>query len=267
MADLEDKKLDFVLKHYQEGKFDTQKAIDRFNEAHGIVNKPRRKALPWVYGIAAAAAAIILGVFLFNGDEVKPIEIRAVAQMREVVLPDGTEVALAPGSKISYQDGSPRKVALSGEAFFEVSRDEEVPFEITADGAYVKVLGTKFLVDASGDDKEVYVTEGKVFFARSSEDEGVVLTKDMHAVLSEYGSLPSVSEKPDVNALAWHRGSFVFDETPLREVLETLAEYYHVSFDATDLDKLLSGEFETDDLDHIIRVIESALDVIIIKKD
>ena len=38
MSDIEDKKLDFVLKHYQEGKFDTQKAIDRFNKAHMLVN-------------------------------------------------------------------------------------------------------------------------------------------------------------------------------------------------------------------------------------
>ncbi len=37
MSDFEDKHLDFVLKHYQEGRFDTQKAIKSFNEANGIV--------------------------------------------------------------------------------------------------------------------------------------------------------------------------------------------------------------------------------------
>ena len=42
MSDFEDKHMDFVLKHYQEGKFDTQKALQRFNEAHGIMQKPRR---------------------------------------------------------------------------------------------------------------------------------------------------------------------------------------------------------------------------------
>ena len=69
MSDFEDKHLDFVLKHYQEVKFDTQKAIDRFNEAHGIVQKPRRRVLPWVSGVAAAAAAVILCVFLFRDNE------------------------------------------------------------------------------------------------------------------------------------------------------------------------------------------------------
>ena len=157
MSDFEDKHLDFVLKHYQEGKFDTQKAIDRFNEAHGIVQKPRRRVLSWVSGIAAAAAAVILCVFLFRGNE-QQIQLMADAQVQEFVLPDGTEVTLAPGSKLTYSEKSPRKTQLEGKAYFEVARDEAVPFEITSDGAFVRVLGTKFMVDAGSSVKEVYVT-------------------------------------------------------------------------------------------------------------
>ena len=257
--------MDFVLKNYQEGKFDTQKAIKRFNEAHGIVQKPRRRILPWVSGMVAAAAAVILCVFLFRDNE-QQIQLMADAQMQEFVLPDGTEVTLAPGSKLTYSEKSPRNTALEGKAYFEVARDEAVPFEITADGAFVMVLGTKFMVDAGSSVKEVYVTEGKVLFAKSSDAEGVILTKDMQATLSESDAVPVVAMEPDVNSIAWQRGSFIFDKTPLREVLETLSEYHKVSFAATDLDKQLSGEFYTEDLDLIISLIESALDVHIIKR-
>ena len=107
MSDFEDKRLDFVLKHYQEGKFDTQKAIDRFNEAHGIQRKPRRRVLPWVSGIVAAAAAVALGVFLFIGAQ-KPVEILAMSEVQQVILPDGTEIALAPGSMLSYKKQTKR---------------------------------------------------------------------------------------------------------------------------------------------------------------
>ena len=258
--------MDFVLKHYQEGKFDTQKAINRFNEAHGIVQKPRRRVLPWVSGVAAAAAAVILCVFLFRGNEQQQIQLMAHAQVQEYTLPDGTEVTLAPGSKLTYSEKSPRKTQLEGKAYFEVARDEAVPFEITADGAFVRVLGTKFMVDAGSSVKEVYVTEGKVLFAKSSDSEGVVLTKDMQATLSESDAVPVVAMEPDVNSIAWQRGSFIFDETPLKDVLETLSEHYKVSFAATDLDKQLSGEFYAEDLDLIISLIESALDVHIIKR-
>ena len=260
--------MDFVLKHYQEGKFDTQKAIKRFNEAHGIVQKPRRRVLPWVSGIVAAVAAVVLCVFLFRGNDpqTQQIQLMADAQMKEFVLPDGTEVTLAPGSKLTYSEKSPRKTQLEGKAYFEVARDEAVPFEITSDGAFVRVLGTKFMVDAGSSVKEVYVTEGKVLFAKSSDAEGVILTKDMQATLSPEANVPVIALETDVNSIAWQRGSFIFDKTPLRDVLETLSEHYKVSFAATDLDKQLSGEFYAEDLDLIISLIESALDVHIVKR-
>ena len=265
MSDFEDKHLDFVLKHYQEGKFDTQKAIDRFKEAYGIVQKPRRRVLPWVSGIAAAAAAVVLCVFLFR-DSNQQIQLMANSAMKEFVLPDGSEVTLAPGSRLTYKEKSPRKTQLEGKAFFEVARDEAVPFEITSDGTFVRVLGTKFMVDAGAAVKEVYVTEGKVLFAKSSDSEGVILTKDMQATLSQSDAIPVVAAKADVNSLAWQRGSFIFDQTPLKEVLQTLAKHYKVSFVANDLSKQLSGEFDSEDLDLIISLIESALDVNIVKR-
>ena len=265
MADFEDRHMDFVLKHYQEGKFDTQKAIERFNEAHGIVQKPLRRLLPWVSGIAAAAAAVVLCVLLFRGNG-QQVQLMASAEVQEFVLPDGSQVTLAPGSRLAYRKKSPRNTQLEGKAYFEVARDESVPFEITSDGAFVRVLGTKFMVDACSPVKEVYVTEGKVLFAKSSDAEGVILTKDMQATLSPDENVPVIAVEPDVNSIAWQRGSFIFEKTPLREVLETLSEHYKVSFAATDLDKQLSGEFYTEDLDLIISLIESALDVQIVKR-
>ena len=257
--------MDFVLKHYQEGKFDTQKAIDRFNEAHGIVEKPRRRVMPWVSGIVAAAAAVVLCGFLVRGND-QQIQLMADAEIQEFVLPDGSEVTLAPGSRLTYREKSPRKTQLEGKAFFEVARDEASPFEISADGAFVRVLGTKFMVNAGTPVKEVYVTEGKVLFAKSSDSEGVILTKDMQATLSPDKNVPIITMEPDVNSIAWQRGSFIFDKTPLKEVLETLSKHYKVSFVANDLSKQLSGEFYAEDLDLIISLIESALDVNIVKR-
>ena len=265
MSDFEDKHMDFVLKHYQEGKFDTQKAIDRFNEAHGIVEKPRRRVMPWVSGFVAAAAAVILCVFLFRGND-QQIQLMADAEIQEFVLPDGSEVTLAPGSRLTYREKSPRKTQLEGKAFFEVARDEAAPFEISADGSFVRVLGTKFMVNAGTPVKEVYVTEGKVLFAKSSDSEGVILTQDMQATLSPDENVPAITMEPDVNSIAWQRGSFIFDKTPLKEVLETLSKHYKVSFVANDLSKQLSGEFYAEDLDLIISLIESALDVNIVKR-
>ena len=110
------------------------------------------------------------------------------------------------------------------------------------------------------------VADGKVLFAKGPEEEGVILTKGMGATIEEGAEMPVVEEVADINSIAWQRGSFIFDQTPLKDVLDCLSKYYHVSFVATDLSKRLSGEFYADDLDLIIELIESALDVTIIKR-
>lgn len=267
MSHSEDRNLDFVLRHYKEGAFDTQKAIERFKDARGMRQQPRRR---WNFAVIgfSAAAAVLLGVFLFIGrDADQWTEIAVASAQQTVVLPDGTSVTLAPGSALSYRMKDTREVKMQGKVFFDVARDENRPFEVNADEAFVRVLGTEFMVDVTDDSaSKVYVEEGKVLFARNSGAEGVILTEGMGATLADDARTPVVEEKADANSIAWQRGSFIFDQTPLAEVLDCLSEYYHVSFAATDLSKKLSGEFYADDLDLIIRLIESALDVTIIRK-
>lgn len=271
MSNSEDRHLDFVLKHYEHGKFDTQEAIGRFKAAHGIKQQRRRRWHPVIYGMSAAAV-LLLGVFLFIRPESgRWTELSADASVQTFILPDSTTVTLAPGASLRYRAKDSRKVRMSGKVYFDVARDESRPFEIDADGAFVKVLGTEFMVDdadgpAGGKPVRVYVAEGKVLFAKDSEAEGVILTEGMSAALEEGAEMPVIDSKSDINDLAWKRGSFIFEDTPLREVLSCLSEYYKVSFIADDLSKRLSGEFRTEDLDLIIVLIESALDVNIIKR-
>ena len=267
MSHSEDRHLDFVLKHYKEGAFDTQKAIGRFKAANRVKPMPRRRWNPVIYPMSAAAA-LLIGVFLFmHSGSRQWTEISADASQQEFMLPDGTCVTLAQGSVLSYRMKDERRVKMEGKVFFDVARDEARPFEVDADGAFVRVLGTEFMVEESeGNDVNVYVAEGKVLFARNSRAEGVILTEGMGASLDSGASVPVVVEKADANSIAWQRGTFIFDHTPLKDVLDCLSDYYHVSFAATDLSKRLSGEFRTDDLDLIIELIESALDVTIIRR-
>ena len=263
MSHSEDRHLEFVLKHYKEGAFDTQKAVERFRNAKGIKPKPRRR---WIYAVSAVsvAAAVILGIFLFSGREASQwVKVTSGT----AVLPDGTSVMLADGSSLSYRMEGKREIRMQGKVYFDVARDESRPFEITAGDAFVKVLGTEFMVDdtESGTVK-VYVEEGRVLLAKDASSEGAILTDGMGATIHEASGILQVDEDPDVNCIAWQRGSFIFDRTLLKDVLTCLGEYYHVSFAATDLSKELSGEFYTDDLDLIISLIESALDVTIIRR-
>lgn len=266
MSYFEDRHLDFVLRHYRKGIFDTGKAIERFKASKGIKPKINWRRNIITIGISVAAA-VIAGVFLFTGLESRQwTEITATTDRQSVILPDGSDITMAYGSTLSYRIKDRREIRMEGKIYFDVARDEDRPFEIDAEGGFVRVLGTEFMIDASGSDAKVYVNDGQVLFAKNSKADGVVLNKGMGASIDKNGEIPVIDETPDINSIAWQRGSFVFDHTPLKNVLDCLSEYYHVSFAATDLSKELSGEFSTDDLDLIIELIESALDVTIIRK-
>ncbi|WP_162915605.1 FecR family protein [Paraflavitalea soli] len=85
-----------------------------------------------------------------------------------IALPDGSSLALAPGSRIGYAnhfDSSPtRDVYLSGEAFFEVTKNPDRPFRVFANEIVTKVLGTSFTVRSFENDTtiQVIVRTGKV---------------------------------------------------------------------------------------------------------
>lgn len=270
MSENENKHLDFVVKHYREGKLDTRKAIAKFNAEHGIAPAPmKRKGRGWIYFASGIAAAVLLGVMI-RFALLATAEVTLVAEgPKEVfLLPDSTRVTLARGGTLSYKEwgfkrGS-RRVNLTGKGYFEVTKDVEHPFEVTTENSFVRVLGTRFLLETLPVAK-VSLYEGKVHFARTENLEGVVLTEGMTALIPIGAIKPKVEQRGNPNGIAWIRGTFIFEDTPLKEVLLTIGNYYGVSFGATDMKKRLSGEFSTDDLDLIIELIESALDVKIVK--
>ena len=78
-----------------------------------------------------------------------------------VVLSDGTKVWVNALSKLYYPvefDGAERRVKIEGEAFFEVKKNEKIPFVVETKTYSVKVLGTKFNVNAYSEEKSVATT-------------------------------------------------------------------------------------------------------------
>lgn len=84
-----------------------------------------------------------------------------------VTLPDGTIVHLNAKSSLTYSQDfgrNDRKVALSGEGFFEVKKDTEKKFTVGTGYMDITVLGTKFNVYAyeTKDIVEMSLVEGSV---------------------------------------------------------------------------------------------------------
>jgi transmembrane sensor len=88
-------------------------------------------------------------------------------QISKVELPDGSLVWLNAGSKMTYNNffsAENREVTLMGEAYFDVTKNESLPLVVDCNGLKVKVLGTRFNINAyeTGKTAEVVLEEGAV---------------------------------------------------------------------------------------------------------
>ena len=166
-----------------------------------------------------------------------------------VVLADGTRVHLNAGSKLIYPAqfaGKRRMVILEGEAYFEVTKDEEHPFVVRTHLGEVTVLGTAFNVNAYRDASVCYTTlvHGKVSFS-TPEDKTITLLPGEQAVISA-----SELSKRSVNVdeyVGWVNGVYSFDNRTLGEIMQTFERWYDIQvyYETPDLrDIAYSGSVE-----------------------
>ena len=262
----EDRMIDFVAKSYEENLFDPKKALARSQNGslrRSLSLSKRTVMLKRIAGVAAAAA---VGIFLYLSWLTSWTDYAAYDIAQTFTLPDSSSVTLAPGSTLRLQKHkNKRLVQMTGKVYFNVRHDDRAPFRVDAGSGFVKVLGTRFQVD-SQDPISVSVVSGKVLFsAIRSGEEALILTKGQSAVLDPAASKPVEITPKHPNPAAWATGEFIYDNTPLPEVLSELSEYYDVTLVAFDAghssgeSRSLSGEFSTSSLQEILNLINSAL--------
>lgn len=262
----EDRMIDFVAKSYEENRFDPKKALARSQNGslrRSLSLSKRTVMLKRIAGVAAAAA---VGIFLYLSWLTSWTDYAAYDIAQTFTLPDSSSVTLAPGSTLRLQKHKDKRlVQMTGKVYFNARHDDRAPFRVDAGSGFVKVLGTRFQVD-SRDPISVSVVSGKVLFsAIRSGEEALILTKGQSAVLDPAASKPVEITPKHPNPAAWATGEFIYDNTPLPEVLSELSEYYDVTLVAFDAghssgeSRSLSGEFSTSSLPEILNLINSAL--------
>lgn len=262
----EDRMIDFVAKSYEENRFDPKKALARSQNGslrRSLSLSKRTVMLKRIAGVAAAAA---VGIFLYLSWLTSWTGYAAYDIAQTFTLPDSSSVTLAPGSTLRLQKHKDKRlVQMTGKVYFNVRHDDRAPFRVDAGSGFVKVLGTRFQVD-SRDPISVSVVSGKVLFsAIRSGEKALILTKGQSAVLDPAASKPVEITPKHPNPAAWASGEFIYDNTPLPEVLSELSEYYDVTLVAFDAghssaeSRSLSGEFSTSSLPEILNLINSAL--------
>ena len=152
----------------------------------------------------------------------------------QVVLADGSKVYLNSESEIRYPTffaGGERRVYLKGEAFFEVTSDTSRPFIVNVGEMDVRVLGTRFNVNAYVPERAIRTTlvSGKVRVSDREDKAAVVLEPGQQAVWKKNGL--TMREVDALAVSAWVDGKFYFEEgMTLEEITEQLQRWYDIDF-------------------------------------
>ncbi|MGN0189359.1 MAG: FecR family protein [Candidatus Cryptobacteroides sp.] len=199
----------------------------------------RRKTGRRIAGIAGSvAAAAIVALAFFAGYRIAAGGTSGVTtvcadrgQKSSVTLPDGSRVWLNSASSISYSadfNKKDRAVLLDGEAYFEVARNEDRPFVVTASGMSVRALGTAFDVRAyDGEDLLATLVEGKVEVKAGDWTEilcpGEQVSYDAAGNRMEKCSVPGCG-----HLVPWRNNEMLFENESLEGISRMLERMYDV---------------------------------------
>lgn len=148
-----------------------------------------------------------------------------------VNLPDGTRVWLNAASSLKYpvnfKNLKERKIELTGEAYFEVSRDPKHPFIVQTDDQRIRVLGTRFNVNAYHDEggSKTTLVEGSI---KATSVNAAATIRPGHEVTTNGPGRLKVDVADIELALAWKNDQFMFESEPLRRLMKRLARWYDV---------------------------------------
>lgn len=209
--------------------------INSFNKLRSRIKYRRVRRLGFWCASVAAVLAVLFGIFSLNTDSVEISEPRLYVvetgyqERTKVVLPDSTQVWLNAASRLTYTDDfmvNNREVEITGEAFFDVTRNEELPFVVRFAGNTITVKGTRFNLTAYDVEDKVYaaLVEGCIEFAGNT----VKLDMNPGELLSyDTRSEDVIKCKADLSShVSWVGGKLDYSAITLDQLLTRLSSIY-----------------------------------------
>ena len=238
---------------------ETEETLESIYQKAG---KPRRKshwgAFLKIAAAAAAVAAIVALPFLLPRKESLPA-VHTIANLdnptMHATLPDGTDIWLRPGSTLEYNDlfgTTDRSVRLTGEAYFDVSHNPDLPFYVTTGSMRLKVLGTMFNVkDSDSGEAEVVLAKGSVAMQDSFGNNMLRLRPGQKASWDSSDKAFDVSEVPVGDILLIKYGVVSIVDATIEEIVSEIESQLGIRIimgesDGTGSDKLYNFNFLKD---------------------
>ncbi|OOV17447.1 FecR family protein [Flavobacterium sp. LM4] len=153
----------------------------------------------------------------------------------KLTLSDGTIVNLNSGTTLRYPEqfgiNGKRTVYLTGEAFFEVTKDKEHPFIVNSNQVDIEVLGTKFNVSAYPENPSVnsVLVEGSIQMYETQNPSNSVLLKPNQMATWQNSTRKITTKSVDPSFYsAWTKGELTFNDTPFSTITKIIQRTYDV---------------------------------------
>lgn len=149
----------------------------------------------------------------------------------QLLLPDGTKAWLNAASSLKYPtafSGAERRVEVTGEVYFEVAPNKNMPFRVSVNQVQIEVLGTHFNVNAYPDEELITTTllEGAVKIETAA---GVrTLAPAQQSRVDGQGRQQVLNDVNLDEIIAWKNGYFYFEDTDMSAILRQFARWYDV---------------------------------------
>lgn len=241
-----------------------------------IPARNNRGRLAWAAGLLLV---LITGSYFLLVHQQKNITTHEVVANRgtrsQVTLPDGTLVYLNAGSRLVYDDSygiHKRLLQLEGEAYFDVARQPNIPFEVQVKDATVQVLGTAFNLRAypgeavvetaliSGSVQLQYQQATSTHHALLKPGQKIILTRNPAAANTftpEWKLLWSDKKQP-VTEIAWKDNTLSFDKESFSSLATRLERWYNITvvFEDPRLKQLeFSGSIKGEQIKEVMTVL------------
>ncbi|MGB4848327.1 MAG: FecR domain-containing protein [Saprospiraceae bacterium] len=212
-------------------EWDTNKAWQRFSETtlseQNEIRTTRRINLKWAI---AAVVVISLASFLISWSNNKAVSYAYNEKdTKPLVLSDGSKIYLNKGSSVDVFPfkHNKRRVALNGEAFFEVAPDTQRPFTVESGGTITEVVGTAFNISQTKENTRIFVERGKVIFKSAEKiKEALALAAGEAAQFDENRMQLIPNPSPNINA--WHTQHLSFTKNmSLNEIIRDASTYFN----------------------------------------
>jgi len=182
----------------------------------------------------------------------------------QLVLSDGSKVWLNAGSSLHFPisfTGKERTVELTGEGYFEIAHNVDMPFNVKVNNVNVQVLGTHFDINAYKDEDGVRTTllEGLVKVNTGSTN--LMLQPGQQARIDRKKNLSINKEVDTDEVIAWKNGWFNFNSLQIQDILRQISRWYNVEirYEGETTQKHFTGMVtRNSNVSEVLRIMEQA---------